>query len=121
MIKLHCADRDPFKNVSERYQVVIYSQSVPANGIRDILGKSYQSGSVIIYLLLVLLLAFVCRDKVFSGLDGKWIQRVDVPQRLYRKLMAIHLCRDAGDMEREEQLVGEFLDLFRRKGHIDFS
>jgi hypothetical protein len=102
----------------DSYGLIVHSGMVPSNGLRALIENDYHRSFLVFDVFLILLLGLLVREKTLSRLDRLWIDRLDVPQKLYRMCMAIHLCRDAGDIEREAQLANEFLDLLRSRETI---
>jgi hypothetical protein len=117
-IEIAIAPRDPLVRADNVYRVVVHSQLVAAGGAGAIADRGYESSFLVFNMLLMLLPGLYVREESLAKLDRLWIRRLDLPQRIYRMCLAIRLCRDAGDTEREEQLVREFFDLVRSREQV---
>jgi hypothetical protein len=109
--RLVCVDGISWALTSD-YVLIVYSQPA-CEGVRGAVQTASSGTSLIFYICLVALIGTVTRERALGRFDKMWIRRLDVPQRLYRMCMAIHLCRDGGDSDREARLVSEFLDRMR--------
>jgi hypothetical protein len=100
------------------YRLIVYSELTPADGIAAVVGTGSGGTFVVFYVFLVIMIGMVLREQALVGIERLWIERLDVPHRLYRMCMTILLCRDAGDAEREAALVAEFLDVLRSRERV---
>jgi hypothetical protein len=107
--RLNMNNTDFLNESADEFKVLVKSDPVE-------IGKGYvdsDSGIILFYVLMVLVVGVILRDRLSGNVDELWMHRLDVPQKLYKMVMAIHLCRNAGEIEREAELVEKLLDLLR--------
>jgi hypothetical protein len=97
----------------QEYGVAVYSQPAPPEGVRAAVQTGYSGTYLAFYVILIIMAGVLVRQRTIAKLDGLWLKRIENPHKLYRMCVAVHLCRDAGDSDREAKLVKEFLDLMR--------
>jgi hypothetical protein len=92
------------------FKLLVSSKGVRKEGIGQ---RTGDSAFVAFYILLIVLAGLSIRERLRSKLEELWIGRMDIPQKLYMMVMSIHLCRNAGEIEREAELAERLLDLLR--------
>ena len=102
---------DPMWGLSD-IVLLVYSEQVT-----DMKGKfsstAGQDELMVIYILLLIIVGVVVRSRTLGHLDQLWIHRLDAPHKLYNMIIAIQLVRNAGDVDKEAELVNKFLDIVR--------
>lgn len=92
--------------------ILVYSEPVTTS-LRRTEETRGQDELMVIYILLLVIVGVIVRSRTLGHLDHLWIHRLDAPQKLYNMIMAIQLVRNAGDVDKEAELVSKFLDIVR--------
>jgi hypothetical protein len=101
----------------ESYNLLVWSQ--PVNPESWASNSVQSSGGVLaIYIIVVVTIGLVIRDYSAGQAASLWIEKMERPHKLYAQIVAIDANGRAGEIEKERDLVDEFLQTLRSREKV---